>query len=786
MKIYSKLIFVLAAAAMALTACNKEISEYKPGDPDVDGCYGVYFPTQEASGSHTFDPTAEKAISIQVAREVSKGAITVPYVLTSNVDNVFTAGQISFADGQTETSIEVTFPNITIGKESTFSMTITDNQYASKYMEGAISIDCSILCVEWQPILNPKTGEPAVLYFTSPWWGTTRVGTGKFYEVGDTRTVVITCTEEDGMGFYEGYPTDITFYWYPKKTAAWDNGSDESLQAVDVPKNYLGYDYDGWEPKPESQATSPINIFDWYSYFYARGQYSNTADNFYANNNANYPRSYYDGNGGFYLNTQYYIIDLGGWTGNVYDVEIIIDGYVRTDYSLETESDFSVDGILPFYLEAGKDVASIKYAAYEGSLTPTQVANKTAAIADGTDKSEEIIPSEEEFDEEEGKYIIAKGLTLPKTGQYTIVSVAFDADGYNEASSSVEAYYVAEGDIKENEVKLTVSTETTPARYEGYEPYNSFAYYICGKDLTEVHAAILEASKATPTKLAEIKSSDSYAVSEDILKTINAAGGFYTVLSGAKAATEYVVVVWATNGALDKMESAVYKTANMPYEWNSLGKGQLTDDIAASAYSGISNITVSCDVWEEKSNPGLYKISGYQLPLVAAIFGATEEELAEYKGVYWNNTEVVINATDPSCVMIEAQDYGVCLNPSDGFLVLSSIYNGKPFSEGVFSDGAIAFPTKGLLLAYGEDGWYYGNKSGAFKLVLPGIESEPAVAPAPVVNRGQIKNNGQFAVTKTIKYEREPKSVEIKSAPISANASRHKGFRAEAIKKIAE
>ena len=50
MKKYIKYFAWIAAAAFAVVSCQEEVQPHQPGDPDVSGCYGVYFPTQAASG----------------------------------------------------------------------------------------------------------------------------------------------------------------------------------------------------------------------------------------------------------------------------------------------------------------------------------------------------------------------------------------------------------------------------------------------------------------------------------------------------------------------------------------------------------------------------------------------------------------------------------------------------------------------------------------------------------------------------------------------------------------
>ena len=153
--LYRILIALLAFSFIAVSCKNKEF-EYIPGDPETSGCYGVYFPTQDASGSHTYDPSMERSVTITVSRTNSTGAITVPYTVTTSEDGVFNFGTINFADGQTETELVVTFPNAKLGTEYSFSVQVEDKQYASLYNEGAIALDFSVLIVEMKTLKLKK------------------------------------------------------------------------------------------------------------------------------------------------------------------------------------------------------------------------------------------------------------------------------------------------------------------------------------------------------------------------------------------------------------------------------------------------------------------------------------------------------------------------------------------------------------------------------------------------------------------------------------------------------
>ena len=56
MKKFINILLAAAVTALAVVSCQKE-EQIKPGTPDPEGCYGVYFPIQETSGSHIYSPS---------------------------------------------------------------------------------------------------------------------------------------------------------------------------------------------------------------------------------------------------------------------------------------------------------------------------------------------------------------------------------------------------------------------------------------------------------------------------------------------------------------------------------------------------------------------------------------------------------------------------------------------------------------------------------------------------------------------------------------------------------
>lgn len=759
-----KLIYILSIAAVAsltVLSCQKEqeVNPRTPSPAEVAGCYGVYFPTQEASGDHVYSPLDDPEIEITVARTNDSGAITVPVTITYSEDGIFVPQDIKFADGQKETTIKVRFDKAVEGTKYTASFVIEDPQYASMYNSNPIGLDFSVMRVEMQDWVKPGTTEPAVITLNEGWWGEVHMAKMKYYEVNGIRTCTIYSIEE-GNGIW-GDTQDITlqFTWYTK------DSNEAGYNFLEVQKQYFGFDYDDWASKPLAQATHPVFVYDYPWYWIERG-YSwgdgNMQDNWLAEAKAtgqidgSYPVGYYDGNGGFYFNLRYYIPGLGGFSPDPYEFVAISEGFIRVDYSFEVESDYPSNGKSPIYLEAGIDVAGIKYAIYEGELTATQVANKVAAITDGTDAS--VSFNEFELDEEEGVKYATLGVSPEATGVYTFVAVAYDNANAAQNSGSVTFQYVSAEDEEEYKVVLNVFTEDTPARYTSYHNYDSFAYGISGKDLTEVHAGIF--TEATIAKYgsdvvldAVKEDAEEYGATEEDLAAINGEGGYYTVLNNLDAKTTYYVIVWATNGSMDQFAVGKYTTEPMPYVWNSLGSGTLVDGALAPIFGEDPNV-YACEVFEEANTPGFYNVSGYQCALATWFYEGTD--MSQYPS-YWT-TDFYIHGEDPQKVYVEQQPFGI-YSSSYGWIAVVSV-EGK---YGTFENNTFTFPAGSLNVILSG----YNPIASLGDVVITIGEAE-AAAPSAVQSNmpAMFKKSG---VVKNFTFERDPQPVK---ASVEANYTR--------------
>ena len=773
-----KYILTLAVLTFGAVSCVEEPA-YVEGEPDLEGCYGVYFPAQEATGSHTYDPSMEKIVTFTVARKNSNGEITVPVEVKASAENVFTVGELSFADGQSETELTVTFPSAETGVTYALSLAVNDPQYASKYLDGACNIDFSVLIVSWEYFLNPKTGEKAKFTFNQGWWGEVHTGYVKYYDVNGVRTCVTETdpmTYEDGSVGYGFWGTgaapgerELNFTWY---TNVFDvNGK----QAVGLPVTdvFENPSYDG----------AMVQAFDYYAYWTVLNPQAALQGvdfpTFVKKYSGNYPVSIYDGNGGFQFYIEYYyMMGIGGWKIDAFDVELLADGFTRVDYSVSMADDYTVDGTHPVSFSVGADVANLKYVVSEGELNALQIENLVAEIVAGT---AENVAEVNEFavDEETGEKSASVGLTLAESGQYTVVAAAYDAEGNAQNSASLLIDYVA-ADDDSFDVSVNVFTEPTHSRYEadGHTAFNSFSFTVYGgTELTDVKMNIFKTADVlrvgAETVVAAVRSGES--VSEDILAAINTTTGYTSLATGVADGTSYTVVVWGTNGYQTVTAAAEFTTEKNPEVFKSLGMGLYTDDLMTTFFNLPEIATYEVEIQESVENPGKYRLVN---PYGEAYPYNSPGDWDASSDYY-----MVIDATNPNAVTIPQQalgfDWGYGMI-SIWSLVDNYVSQGAPADYvapyvGTLADGVITFPVKSLLISmanYQNAGWYYANGNGAFQVVLPSAVAETASekASVPSVSRefNCVENMFGANSIRFVPAEREASTVSFTHETISA------------------
>lgn len=295
---------LIAAFSTALVSCNEKYEPYEPAQV-VDGCYGVYFPEQDAAGSHVLDPSLEASATFTAKRTNTSGAITVPVQVQSSVPGIFSVSPLEFADGEDEATFTVTFPDAEIGPTYRVSLVITDPQYADVYnYDVPVSLDYSV-----RRLYSIKAD------FTLGWWGENHNVTINYYELSGVRYCSIDGAEEcdvvnyDSKGnpfscggglFGNGY--DFEFTWNVETGAI--NVPSQGIAAYSSSKDYCAS--------------------GWYEYWTGEKGYTDAdlevkgEEDFYKQYADDYGQSFYK-DGVFYFNLKYYVPSLGGWNTEAYE-----------------------------------------------------------------------------------------------------------------------------------------------------------------------------------------------------------------------------------------------------------------------------------------------------------------------------------------------------------------------------------------------------------------------------------------------------------------------------------
>lgn len=654
--LYSTAAIVLA---LGLGSCVNESPKYTEGEPDADGCYGVYFPNQEAAGDHTFDPSDPTTVTFKAVRTVSSGSITVPLTVTdTSANKVFQVGTLSFADGQKESTVTVNFPDAELGVQYGLSINIEDPQYASKYASGDFGISFSALREKWNTLGKAKFREDCMTTF----FGVENVE----YEVE--------VQENDGVkGYYRlVYPYDAKYPY--NEEGDWDTSTTyyfyihaENPKGVYIPIQATGMAW-GQYGMVSIGSLAGRNI--------ANG--STLSQQMQAGNTGTLS------NGVITFPTRKLLISMANYdSGGLYyanasgKFRIVLPGGVPTDYSLSVDSDYCTDGVVPVYFEAGVSITSIKYAIYEGVLNDIALAQKAEAIKNGTDASKTVTGLT--WDEDSEMNYASADITLGKSGSYTLVAVGYDKSGTAHETTSKNFSYVTAGDATNDKyaVDVHVGTEAVSERFAGtdYTSINSIAYYIYGKNLTEVHKTIVETAKYKANK-DTYDSAIKYQVkaeTDSVLNIINSDGGMATLYSGLKPLTNYTVLVWATNGSLDKIVTAERTTDGLPNKL--LGTGTysydtgLFDDEGATTHYSESGLSL----YKNPNYANTYIINPWSNN-VDLTFTMDPTTTSDTVAVHVTTASAGFSASSYGCYVGECSDYASVLEESYPDAKKSSYY----------------------------------------------------------------------------------------------------------------
>lgn len=769
------------AFAAAVIGCQvPEMTEpqYVPGEADNAFCYGVSFPKQDASGNHVVDPVDPTVITITVVRTNTFGDIEVPYSIVSTADGkpvegIFEGGKILFADGQPETTFDVTYPTTQVGVAYECTIKIEDKEYASIYSESAPQITFGITRVKWNDIGKVRVREDMLAStslsgYVSP---VHPVLEAQIFERDDM----------PGMFRVKGlYSPENVMGWLKPDYKEYHDGADAELffvlDATNPKKVWIQYTSVGWQ-------------FFSNGVFYIGSLVDDNAEFCPTISSKAYPSYVSDDNYGTLVDNVItfpakglcYGFEAADWW-NVANNEGMtyfalparkdaegkdIPAGVPVDYSLKVATDLTgADGV-PVAITAGMDIESVKWAVYEGELNAAQSANRAAAIADGTDASTEFtnLVANAAGNAKNGAFAVE----AEKTGVYTIVVVGFDKDKKEQSNASASFTYVAEGD-EDHHVVLECGLEAT-GKYasQGFTKENSLEFYIFGKNIVDAKVGIFKKLDIIAKGEEEIVSTllASTSLSDAAIESINKSG-YVDLAKGLVPGTEFYLYVWASNGFEEEVFTAggtftegdplpIYQdfAVSNYYEagafanaeaaigtWNLYGV-DFDGSLGMREYLGKSVITASETPTEGPDSYGLYDEYVYVSGLFGdlswlANYGITIDDRIEmdvYDGVMYTTSNALVNDPDEACTVYlyskgqgsfgwdYADAYWTCFIPvMDGYYAFVDVKYGASYNF------------CGLGLLYGNS---WTNRISEQLLVDP-AKDDNGVAPASIQHNIQL------------------------------------------------
>lgn len=144
---------LVATLVLSLVSCTDEYKYDGVGAADAEDVAGVYFLASNKS-SLDLEVTDPLTTTFKVARLNTNGALTVPLTVEVNDDNVFQIpASATFADGEAEATVEMTFPNAEIGKTYNFTITVP-REYINSYKQvnGSPIYSGSAIRLKWESL----------------------------------------------------------------------------------------------------------------------------------------------------------------------------------------------------------------------------------------------------------------------------------------------------------------------------------------------------------------------------------------------------------------------------------------------------------------------------------------------------------------------------------------------------------------------------------------------------------------------------------------------------------
>ena len=684
-----------ALLSMVLASCAQE-EMHAPGELDNENCYGVYFPTQKGLGDLQIEPDDPTTLKFIVRRTNSRGEIRVPVSISSNYP-VFTVDEIVFKDGSPVSELVVHFPSAKIAVTYDCTLRVEGDEFVSKYSSNPSHINFSVTRVKWNDVIGPNgetTGRWRDGIFPE-WFAVTYPNL--------ERSIVL--QERDDMpGYYRTF--DVYSMEYLGEMFA------SNMSNICVSQHYTYIDATNpekvWIPTFQTGA-----IFSPSYGMTSIGSYVVENSNDFDASIASVYGTLKEGIIEFPYGSLQMKLEMMGWypTNSAGLHRIILPGYYAKDYTMSVEPGVSDQhGNLSVDVTLGRDLANVKLAVFEGTLTESAAAQKAELIASGA--SEDVV----------GDLISVSRTTkvdysFDETGIYTVVAAGFDIAGNHKVTEFASFGYLKAGDDA-NKVILSAGLICSD-KYaaEGFTAKNSLEIYISGKNIQRLHAGLYSKEKWDTDKEAIKEQITGSQMNKASLDQINGSGLFlkqgYLV-----PGSEYVLVIKAYNGYREEFFVSSAKTAG---EWDPrLAEYDLSDvdmnliPLNMDGYYGkyhyyamegnmysrayIGDVTIS-GTFPAEYTPS---IDGYQFVNIKGLFPKARTfglEDDSYSFVYYDNLLYNYEQAFESFYADGTLYYpGAYMYSANG-----SAFGGSMGLMGAFvQDGYLAIMDSGMYAQYGE------------------------------------------------------------------------------------
>ena len=590
-----------AAAALAFTSCTKEIEKVAQDPAD---CMGVYFlEEQENAKTHTLEKGVDKTSFELIVRRsnadkeediafkydsytLEKQPISdTSYKEVPTPADVFEFSGLYFEEGQYETTIEVNFPNIEEGKTYHCTLYINDPKYVSSVANNASSISFTVQMFAWEKVNGKGIWRDAIFSDMFAW-------EGRYLE-----TEVDVYERVDQKGFYR-LNNVYTAEYFTRLVEGDEAGNDPALVAgyssyIDE-KAYIYLNATDpnkvWFPAQKTGFSDPSmgNIMVASDVTEVFGSASNLLYGTLKDGIVTFPKKgLLLGMGGYYY-----------FTNSSGKFRFVLPGYEAADYGISLEkAETNANGEVPVTFDLAKDIAKVKYALFEGSISDIEMASKVKEVQTSS--------SAVEFTRTTGKatkdvFNIKPAVDKAKTSIYTLVACAYDKAGNYKEYTSIEFGYVKPGDTKEIDITFGITVDNRYAS-ENYTAENSFQYWITGNEITHAMINYYPTSYYKTYEEQIKKELKMYgSVDSATLKRLNTSEISGRVGNNLIAGTSYTFVIYAGNAYRSGFITYEFSTEGTPdmmkkaYYWEDL----LDQQPAAENITSSEWIPVSVDIFD--------------------------------------------------------------------------------------------------------------------------------------------------------------------------------------------